>query len=515
LATQQVLTGRPLTLADKAAAVPPALWLAAFTPVVLLIHGYHPFADDAGIYVSGIRKLVDPSLYRPDAVFVLANTRYSVFAHLLAALVRVTRIPLDYLLFITHLATIFAFLLGCWSLARRIFASPAAQWSAVALTGVSFTMPAVATALLVMDPYVTARSCSTPLSLFALAAAIDHRWLRSAMLLLLAALMHPLMAAYAAAFIVLFILVDLGHWRLAVGVSALGILATGAIYLATRHLPVSGAYNEAIHSPEHGYLFPSEWTWYQDVGLIIPLAAYISAAYRLGSRALAGKLSMVCVLFGTSAALSAFLFVHNSGPYLLVRLQLLRTFHILYLLATLLFGGFLGKLLLDHPSKLHHRRRLLAAFALLAVVGLVMFHTQRLAYPRSAHIELPGEAPSNPWQQAFLWIKLNTPADAVFAANPTLVSIDGEDTQGFRATTARSMLGDDKDAGVVIVFPWLAAPWAVERDAQANLDQLSDADRLARLRPLGVTWLLLSSSAVTSFACPYRNGVAQVCHLGE
>ena len=96
------------------------LSLIALAPAVLLVHGYHPYSEDAGIYVAGVRKLAHPALYQHDAAFVLANTRLSLFAHLLTAILRITRIQLSYLLLLTHLASIFAFLLACWLLARRI-----------------------------------------------------------------------------------------------------------------------------------------------------------------------------------------------------------------------------------------------------------------------------------------------------------------------------------------------------------------------------------------------------------
>ena len=54
-------------------------------PSVLLVHGYHPLADDGAVYVTGIKKLADPGLYQTDAVFALSPTRLSIFAHVLAA----------------------------------------------------------------------------------------------------------------------------------------------------------------------------------------------------------------------------------------------------------------------------------------------------------------------------------------------------------------------------------------------------------------------------------------------
>jgi hypothetical protein len=483
-----------------------AFWLVVLTLAVLIVHGYHPFSEDAGIYVAGVRKLVDPSLYKPDAAFVLSGTRLSLFPHLLAAFVRVSRIPLEYLLLIAHLASIFAFLLACWSLAHRIFTSHAAQWSAVAFVGACFTMPLAGTSLMLMDPYVTSRSFSTPLGLFAIAAAIDRRWTFATALLILTGLIHPLMAVYVVAFVLLFVLVDFGHPRAAGSLSILGVIASGVIYLATLHNPVPDAYHQAILS--RTYLFPSQWIWFEYLGLILPLVMYAFALRSLGPQTLPGKLCLVAIMLGSSSALSAFFFVRPSGPYLLARMQLLRSFHILYLLGIILLGGLIGSIPPQKPALRW------VPGAILAASTVAMFLTQLFTYPLSAHIEFPGATPRNPWQQAFLWIGANTPADAVFAANPDLVLLHGEDGQSFRVMTGRSLLGDYKDTGVVVIFPQLASQWALERNAQAGIDQISDPERISRLRSLGVNWLLLSGSAVTSFPCPYRNAVSQVCRLG-
>jgi len=486
--------------------------LIALTPAVLLVHGYHPYSEDAGIYVAGVRKLAAPSLYQTDAAFVLANTHLSLFAHLLAAILHVTRMPLSYLLLLTHLVSIFAFLLACRSLALRIFASPAAQWTAVTLAGAFFTLPLAGTSLLLMDPYVTARSFSTPLGLFALAAAIDRRWLNTALLLLVTALMHPLMFIYVAAFVFVFILIDLDRARLAWTLSILGVAASAAIYLATMHTPVSAACRQAVIS--RGYLFPSQWAWFEYPGLAVPLLIYALALRRLSAHTLPGKLCLAAIMVGSSAALSAFLFVHPSGSYFLARLQLLRSFHLIYLVGIILLGGFIGSYLTDHPGEiLPARVRRWTVFAVLAAAALAMFFSQRLTYPLSAHIEFPRAVPRNPWERAFLWIRANTPAGAIFAANPDLVLLDGEDGQGFRVMTERSLLGDYKDEGVVVDFPQLAERWALQYNAQRGLDRMTDAERLARLQPLGVNWLLLSAKSATSFSCPYRNSVSQVCRL--
>jgi len=486
------------------------LRLAALTPAVLLIHGYHPFADDAGIYVAGIRKLLDPALYQIDAPFVVANTHLSVFAHGMAEVVRITHLPLAWTLLAAHLVSIFLYLLAGWLVAQALFARRAERWSAVAFSAAFFTLPAAGTALVLMDPYVTSRSFSTPLGLFAMAAALERRWGWAAVLVVLMGLMHPLMAAYAAALLVFYFLVDSGHRRAAVALAVAGVAAFGTASLALRHVPVSHAYYDAIHSHVRTFLFPSLWTWYEDAGLIAPLALFTVAAFRSKREGRIHKLCFASVLLGLSAIIAAFLFVHTSGPFLPARLQLLRSFHILYVLGILLVGGWLGGLLWQRKKS----RWLL--FVLLAAAAGGLFAAQRATYPESAHIEWSGSQPRNPWAQAYWWVRRNTPGNAVFAADPELVFLPGVDSQGFRATTGRSILADEKDRGVAaIVDPSIASAWAAQYDAQAGVDTMSDAERERRLRPFGVTWLLLRADSATGFACPYRNAVAKVCRMGR
>lgn len=482
--------------------------LAALTPAVLLIHGYHPYADDAGIYVAGIRKLLHPALYQIDAPFVVPNTHLSVFAHIVAGSVRVTHLPLTVALLIAYLASIYLFLLGSWLVASRLFSGTWERWFAVALAAACFTLPAAATALTLMDPYVTSRSFSTPLALFAVAAVLERRWGLTSLLIVLMALMHPLMTMYAAALVLLYAVADAGYPRAAVALSALGIAAVALIALATRHAPVIPAYAEAMHSSARSFLYPAQWKWYEDLGLALPVALLALAWWRSRRGGRVHRLCFACLLLGSASIIAAFSFVHSSGPYLLVRVQLLRTFHVIYLIGVVLLGGWLGGALWKR-----HNTRWLAA-ALLAAIAVGLLAAQRATYPMSAHIEWPGMAPRNPWQQAYVWIRGNTPKDAVFAADPHLVFRDGVDEQGFRATTERSLLADDKDQGVAaVVDPAIAPEWAEQRDAQVGIDTMSDTEREQHLRPFRATWLLLRADSATGFACPYRNAVAKVCRM--
>lgn len=477
--------------------------LALLTPFVLLIHGYHPFADDAGIYVAGIRKLLDSTLFSVDSEFVLAHTRVSIFSHLFVGAIRLLHIPLRIALFSAYLLSIFGFLLGCFRLSQRIFRDKQLLWGATLSAGVLFTLPVAATALWIMDPYVTARSFSTPLSLFALAACIEGNLRRTTLWLLATALLHPLMAAYLAAFLAAYALISRGRWQSLASACLTAFTVSAFIYFGTRHAPLVDGYKEAVLT--RTYFFLSFWHWYEILGLVIPLLLMAVAAYYTRNITVR-DLCLSCMATGIAASTVAASFVHTTGSFFLARIQPLRAFLLIYIVGVLLLGAFLAQIL--------RGRRPAVGSGLLLFVSSLMLLVQQKVYTASAHVEWPFAALRNPWQQAFLWIRENTPRNAIFAIDSNYTKVDSEDTQGFRATAMRSALVDElKDGGVVAIFPELAPRWKSQRDLEIGLDQISDRERVARLRPVEVTWILLGPHSATRFECPYRNTVVIVCRL--
>ncbi|QNI30306.1 hypothetical protein H7849_14080 [Alloacidobacterium dinghuense] len=498
LVLDERISHRPLSLGTREIS-----YLAFLTPLVLLLHGYHPFADDAGIYVAGIRKILDPTLFSVDSSFVVTHTRFSIFSHLFAEVVRFFHVPLKVGLFAAYALSIFAFLLGCFRLSQRAFRDAQLQWGATLLAAALFTLPVAATALWIMDPYVTARSFSTPLSLFALTACIDRDMKRTALWLVATALLHPLMAAYLAGFLVAYGLVS-RRWWLGLAAACLASLAASAvIYFATRHASLPDGYKDAVLT--RTYFFLAFWHWYEVLGLVIPLTLMLIAAYSTRNLVVR-NLCLSCIATGVTASVIVACFVHPSGSYFLARIQPLRTFQIVYIIGVLLLGAFLSE---------HLRgKRTVWGVALLLVVSVLMFLVQKQVYMASSHVEWPFATPRNPWQQAFLWIRQNTPQNAIFALDSDYTRVDSEDTQGFRASAVRSALVDElKDGGVVAIFPELAPRWKLQRDLELGLDHISDQERVTRLRPAGVTWILLSAGANTRFNCPYRNSTVIVCRL--
>jgi hypothetical protein len=129
-------------------------------------------------------------------------------------------------------------------------------------------------------------------------------------------------------------------------------------------------------------------------------------------------------------------------------------------------------------------------------------------------VEWPGTKPRNLWREAFLWIRANTPSDAIFALDNDYIESPGEDAQGFRAIAERSAVADwFKDGGIASNFPEAAGLWWQGSTATEQLNQASDEQRLARLQPLGVTWIVLPAGASTGFPCPFTSARVRVCRL--
>jgi hypothetical protein len=497
--------------------------IALLTPAVLLVHGYHPLADDGAVYVAGIKKLANPGLYQSDAVFALSPTRLSVFAHLLAPLIHWT--PLPEVLLVCHLASIFLFLLGSWRVASQLFSTRRAYWGAVLLAACCFTLPVAGTSLSIMDPYVTARSFSMPLSLFALAAVLEESWAWSIFWLALAALLHPLMAAYSAIAMISVALSQRRLWRFLCLFYGLGFLLCGTIFLTTYRADQGCPQNPGLKSEtwathlalgraalsgaafsraalSRSYFFLSSWKWYEYAGLVIPLLLLGAAGTNEHAPWRTRALAIAATLMGSCALLVSLCFVHRSGSLLLARLQVLRAFQFVYIAGVLLAGGLLAKL----------RPRTVTALCLL--IAGALFAGQRLTYPESNHVEWPGLTPRNRWQQAFLWIRSETPGNAIFALDNDYIESPGEDAQGFRANAERSAVADwYKDGGIASNFPEAANPWWQGSNATEHLNSATDEQRLVRLRPFGATWIVLPAKANTGFACPFINAEVRVCRV--
>jgi hypothetical protein len=399
-----------------------------------------------------------------------------------------------------HAVSVFLLLLAARQLLRVCFQNKRAQWAGVGLLATLLTVPVAGTALAIMDPYVTARSLSTPFTLFAVAAFAANHLKRGLFWLLLTALIHPQMSVYGAAFLGCLALVK--RPPLPAGLCAAAVIP-GSFELG----PARGVYREVLFT--RSYFFLSRWEWFEWVGVLAPLLVlgWLSRTAPAGTLPPFRRLSRALVLFGLIFTAAGVVLASSDRFENFARLQPMRSFHLLYVVFFLFLGGLAGEYLLKN------RTWRWCCFFLPLAAG--MWTVQAQAYPFSAHLEFPGAGYRSGWLSAFVWIRGHTPKDAIFALDPNYMAIPEDDQHGFRALSERSVLADNlKDSGAVSLFPQLADDWKGQVAAQEGWRDFQLADYRKLARGYGVGWVVLRRGQVlTGLDCPYHNDAVSVCRF--
>lgn len=480
------------------------LWLLLLTAVALLVQGYHPFAEDAEIYLPGVEKILHPELFPVGQEFFLSHASLTFFPNLIAFSLRVTHLPMEAGLFLWQVASIFLLLLACWELSGLFFSNARARWGGVCLVAALLTIPVAGTALYIMDQYLNPRNLAAFAGIFMVARTLEKKYVSALLWLMFAACMHPLMWVFPFSFCLLFVVMDRFEDRFK---NVATTVPSGSLFLWMPLAPAaSAAYHEAAKA--HGFHYIQNWAWYEQLGIVAPLLLFwwFGRMARGRQWLMVERVGRAFVVYGLIYLAAALVVDLPARFEALARLQPLRSLHFLYIVMFVMIGGFLGEYVLGN--------RIWRWLLLFVPLSLGMFLAQRALFPASAHVEWPGAAPKNPWEQAFLWIRQNTPVDAVFALDPNYMNTASEDEIGFRCLAQRSRLADGvKDNGVVSMFPPLAEEWWAQVQAQTPWKnfQLQDFSRLKN--QYGVSWVVVQQPGVSGIDCAYQNSVVRVCRL--
>jgi hypothetical protein len=156
-------------------AIKDLLLLVLLTGSAVLVHGYHPGAEDDCVYLSAIKFDLHPGLYPQDSALFELQSQATAFDRLIAGSISLTRLPVEWAVLLWHIASIFLVLWGCLRISRRCFAEPHAQWAGVALVSALLTLPVAGTALYLVDQYLHPRALATAAVLAAIVAILDRR----------------------------------------------------------------------------------------------------------------------------------------------------------------------------------------------------------------------------------------------------------------------------------------------------------------------------------------------------
>jgi hypothetical protein len=472
--------------------------LLLLTLGALLVHGYHPWAEDAEIYLPGVEKILHPELFPFNAQLFESHAHLTFFPTFIAASVRFSHLPLPIVLLFWQVASIFLLLLACWQLSGKCFADRKARWAGVGLVAALLTLPVAGTALYIMDEYINPRNLTAFAAIFAITKVIDRRYFQAGAFLVFAAAIHPLMSAFVLSYCLVLLCIEEFDRRFA----SLALLLPLGISFG----PPSQAYHQVAIS--HSYFYLVQWHWYEWLGAVAPMAllwwfSRIARSRQLRNFDLLCRALIVyqCVYLLAGVALSI-----PARFESLARLQPMRSLYLLYVLFFLFAGVLLGEYVL--------KNRVWRWVALFVPLCASMFLWQRSLFAASAHIEWPGAAPKNQWVQAFEWIRANTPQDAVFALDPFHMEIPGEDANGFRAIAQRSMLADAaKDSGAVTMFPGMAEEWLRQVQSESGWKTFQARDFRRLQAEYGVNWVVLQQPGAAGLDCPYYNAAVLVCRV--
>jgi hypothetical protein len=493
--------------------------LLLLTALGMLVQGYHPGAEDDGVYLAAIKNDLNPALYPHDADFFRVQLQATIFDKLIAGSVRLTHLPVGSAILAWQFISVLLILWGCLRICRRIFEEPHAQWAAVALIAALLTLPVAGTALYIDDQYLHPRALATAAILAAVVAVLDRRRVVAGLLLVLAFVMHPLMASFGISFCIFL------SWP---PVLPAPVYSAAALPLAWVFQSTSPAWQQAANTRD--YYFLSRWQWHEWLGVVAPLfllwwfyrmarekspsaakggdedCRVIAAVNRCATQNQRALVASRLALFGTFQLTVALFIMLPPSLQRLRPFQPMRYLHLLYIVMFLLIGGTIGQKLL---------RRQVYSWALLFIpLGVGMFWAQRLTFPATPHFEWPGASRGNAWVKAFQWARDNTPSDSLFALDPYYMKLPGEDFHSFRALAERSVLADYvKDASVATQVPSLSGRWKDEVDAQSGWKDFRVED-FQRLRArFGVNWVMVASPGVQGLDCPFRNRAVLVCRV--
>ncbi len=485
------------------------LLILGFTALSFAVMGYHPGIEDDGVYLSAVKADLNPALYPHDAEFFRLQLQATVFDSWVAEFIRLSHIPIAAAELLLQLATIMLTLYAAWRIARSLFPEARAHWAGVALVGAMFTLPVAGTALYVFDAHLHARSVATALILMAIAWIIEGRRWRIVPMLLVAFIIHPIMAALGISFcffLTLALWEPVHVWLQSLSPARATSVAAAFAPLSWVFEPQSPTWRTALDTRSYYFLY--KWHWYEWLGALAPLFLFWllwRVAQKRGETLLA-RFAMAVFVYGVFQQAVAMTVLGFPALVRLTPLQPMRYLHLIYLFLALTAGCLLGKYLL----KAHVWRWAL----FLVLFNGSMLAAQRAQLGGSYQIEWPGRTTANPWIQAFEWIAANTPTNAYFALDPRYLAAPGENYHSFRALAERSQLADAiKDTAVVTQVPELGPDWERQVEAQQGWKdfQIADFERLKS--EFGVDWVMVSYPQPAGLACHWHNASLAVCQI--
>lgn len=173
-------------------------WLCAAVLLALrsIFRPYLGLVHDAKLYSLQVASHMWPNVYDTDLFFAFGSQdSFSIFSRLMAPLASAIGIELSF--FLVWMLTTACIIYAEVELVRRLIASRALAAAALVLLTITDVAYGGMQVFHVHEPFLTARLPGVALVLFAFIQLLDERYVRAAVLLVVAMVVHPLMSVPA------------------------------------------------------------------------------------------------------------------------------------------------------------------------------------------------------------------------------------------------------------------------------------------------------------------------------
>lgn len=395
--------------------------------------GYRFGVSDQAFYLPAIQHALDSSAFPRDWALLAPQSRLLVWDELVAALVRVTGLSLEWIFLTTYGVAVAAFFAGTVLLGRTLYREPLGVW--VLAAALTLRHRVAKTGVNTFEGYFHPRVLAFGLGALAVALLLRRRRRTAVAVTALAFVAHPTTALWFAMWVAAALALESSRrWPIAAlaGVGTLGAIAMVTVGpLATSLTTMDDAWLRAL--AEKDYLFPTDWsldTW--AVNAIAPVVLWLAYRWKQATSAREPSRERLeaggtvedaqrrehAVVLGCLALVATFLL---SLPFiglqvaLAVQLQTSRVLWHVEWLAT----AYLVWLLVEAPWGPRRWGSRPRALALLVLFGLAA--AARGAYVLTIEHDRPlveVGLTRSPWQRVTTWASRETALDAHFLVDP-------------------------------------------------------------------------------------------------
>jgi len=421
--------------------------------------GYRYGVSDQAFYIPVVVRALQPAAFPRDASLIDSQGRLMLSDQIIAGIVRVTGVPLEYLFLAAYLLSLLLIWIAVAAIGRRLFTSP---WLTVAFAAaVTLRHQIPRTTANSFEPYFHPRMLAFGVGALALAAVLHRRFWVAVALVAVSALLHVTTGLWFAVMLgVAMACLDPSLRRLAIaGAAAAAVFIVWAGIagpLRSSFVTMDPPWLEAVAGKD---LFAWDWpvwAWVSNLGLlVIAWAAYRSRKNRpeLGA-----------VVWGAAALIGVFLAtlpLVRAKLAFPVQLQLSRVFWLVDFVALICLIGLV-----------RHERTARAVAATLVAVALARgVYVMAVEHPERPLFAV--HLPASDWDDAMKWIR-GQPLDAHVLADPGHAWKYGTSV---RVAAERDVfLEEVKDSAVAIYSRDVAVRFLERVRASLDFDQMT-ADR--------------------------------------